>query len=158
MSGVGDRVLTKLQAEKASGATLESLLETAVEELHGAWTGRFSWTGVYELREDGRLHLGPFRGPATDHTVIDVGQGVCGSAVAEERNRNVPDVRAEANYLACSLTVRSELVVLIRDAAGRIRAQIDIDSEQVDAFDDAIEADVQLVADWLGRRYRSRYS
>lgn len=155
MTGIGDRVVRRLAADKAAGADLGRLLERSVTELHEASRGLFSWTGIYALADDGRLHLGPFRGPATDHRVIEVGQGVCGSAVAEGRNRNVEDVRAESNYLACSLSVRSELVVLIRDA-DRIWAQIDIDSERVGAFDDAIEAEVEQVAEWLAGEYRAR--
>jgi GAF domain-containing protein len=81
-----------------------------------------------------------------------VGKGVCGSAVAEGRDKNVPDVSKEPNYLACSSSTRSELVVLIRNGE-QIFAQIDIDSHEVDAFDSRTEGEVKKVADWLARAY-----
>jgi len=101
------------------------------------------------------LRLGPFVGAPTDHVFIGVGRGVCGTAVAECRNMNVPDVRRIPNYLACSSETRSELVVLIRSGA-RIHAQIDIDSHEIGAFDDATVAAVQQVADTLARLYEAR--
>lgn len=92
-----------------------------------------SWAGIYWL-EGTHLQLGPYEGPATEHVRIPVGTGVCGTAIAEDRDQLVGDVRQRANYLACSATVRSEVVVLIR-AGGRVVGQLDLDSEQVDGFD-----------------------
>jgi GAF domain-containing protein len=86
---------------------------------------------------------------------IGVGNGVCGTAVAEKRNINVPDVRNVTNYLACSTETRSELVILIRSGE-RIHAQIDIDSHEVAAFDDQAVAQVQEIADWLAKAYDTR--
>jgi GAF domain-containing protein len=80
---------------------------------------------------------------------------VCGTAVAERRNMNIPDVRQVSNYLACSAETRSELVVLIR-SGDEIHAQIDIDSHEVGAFDDATVQGVQRVADWLAGAYAAR--
>jgi len=80
---------------------------------------------------------------------------VCGTAVAERRNLNIPDVRKITNYLACSTETRSELVILIRSGE-RIHAQIDIDSHQVAAFDEGAVVQVQRVADWLASLYDSR--
>lgn len=134
-----------------SGAPLEQVLRRAVEELHAS-NPRFHWTGIYELFPDNVLRLGPFIGAPTDHVFIAVGQGVCGLAVAEERNINVPDVSKAPNYLACSAATRSELVVLVRK--GRmIYAQIDIDSHELDAFDPDSVSQVERVAECLARAY-----
>src|SRR5438552_16049980 len=116
------------------GASFESVLAAAVGGTHQL-DPRFDWTGVYELYPDNVLRLGPFVGSPTDHVFIGVGTGVCGTAVAEKRNLNIPDVRRITNYLACSTETRSELVILIR-SGDMIHAQIDIDSHQVAAFDD----------------------
>jgi len=89
-------------------------------------------------------------GAESEHTRIRVGQGVCGTAVAENADQNVPDVRALDNYLACSLETRSELVVLIRDSKGKILGQIDIDSHTPGAFGPTEEEAVKNVADELG--------
>ncbi len=115
------------------GAPLERILDRAVRLIHES-NPRFHWTGIYELFPDNVLRLGPFIGAPTDHVFIAVGRGVCGTAVAEKRNMNVPDVSLASNYLACSTATRSELVILIRKG-DRIFAQIDIDSHEVDAFE-----------------------
>jgi GAF domain-containing protein len=151
-----DAIVAKLEEMILEGADFDSILEVAVRELHET-NSRFNWTGIYELFDDQVLRLGPFVGAPTDHVFIGVGRGVCGSAVAEKRNMNIPDVRRESNYLACSAETRSELVVLIR-TGDMIHAQIDIDSHQVGAFDENAVADVQRVADILARAYNQRHA
>ena len=147
----GSEICRELGELRASGASLEDLQIHAVKLLHES-NPRFHWTGIYELFPDNVLRLGPFLGAATDHVFIAVGQGICGSAVAEARNMNVPDVSKAPNYLACSSATRSELVVLIRNGK-RIFAQIDIDSHEHDAFDPAAVTQVEAVADWLANAY-----
>jgi GAF domain-containing protein len=111
----------------------------------------FKWTGVYWLPGD-VLVLGPYVGAPTDHREIPVGRGVCGTAVAQGRNQVVADVRAEANYLACSAETRAEIVVLIRDARGRIVGQIDVDGHEAHAFDGSDEALLSAVAARIAAR------
>jgi GAF domain-containing protein len=147
-------LIRQLDALVARGASFDAVLEAAVRGTHQL-DPRFDWTGIYELYPDDVLRLGPFVGSPTDHVFIGVGTGVCGSAVAERRNQNIPDVRRITNYLACSTETRSELVILIR-SGDTIHAQIDIDSHQIAAFDGAVEAEVQQIADWLARRYDAR--
>lgn len=147
-------LLAELDSARANGEPFESLLERAVRGLH-ALDPRFHWTGIYELFPDEVLRLGPFVGAPTDHVFIGVGRGVCGTAVAERRNVNIPDVTKCANYLACSTETRSELVVLIRSGE-TIHAQIDIDSHELNAFDERATEIVQCVADWLAAQYQRR--
>lgn len=149
-----DEIVNDVKAMCASGAEFEDILRTAVERLHET-SPRFDWTGVYELFPDDVLRLGPFVGAPTDHVFIGVGRGVCGTAVAENRNMNIPDVREVSNYLACSTETRAELVVLIR-SHGTIHGQIDIDSHQAGEFDEATVRDVERVADALARAYEAR--
>jgi GAF domain-containing protein len=151
-----DHLIARLDQLSREGAPLERLLEEAMRGLHET-DPRFHWTGIYELFEDDMLRLGPFVGAPTDHVFIGVGNGVCGTAVAERRNMNVPDVREITNYLACSTETRSELVVLIRDG-DTIYGQIDIDSHRVAAFDEKAVAEVQRVADWLAKVYAAKAS
>src|SRR5262245_56904115 len=151
-----DAILQELERESGDGAPFEQILAAAVRLLHESHP-RFDWTGIYELFPDNVLHLGPFVGAPTDHVFIGVGTGVCGTAVAEKRNMNIPDVRQISNYLACSTSTRSELVVLIRTGE-TIHAQIDIDSHEVAAFDDTSVEMVQRLADWLAVLYNERAS
>jgi GAF domain-containing protein len=145
---------TRLSRLRSSGSSFEDLLAEAVRALHDS-NPRFHWTGIYELFPDDVLRLGPFIGAPTDHVFIAVGRGVCGTAVAERRNINVPDVSKLENYLACSTATRSELVVLIR-CGERIYAQIDIDSHECDAFDPHAVREVEQVAEWLAAEYARR--
>ena len=144
-------ICSELERLEREGRPLNALLAHAVERLH-AQDARFHWTGIYELYPDGMLRLGPFIGAPTEHVFIAVGRGVCGSAVAQKRNMNIPDVSKASNYLACSASTRSELVVLIRRGE-TIYAQIDIDSHELAAFDPAIEREVEQLAGWLAGAY-----
>jgi GAF domain-containing protein len=151
-----DHVIAQLESLMQQDCEFDTLLETAVRGVHEL-DPRFHWTGIYELFPDNILRLGPFIGAPTEHVFIGVGQGVCGTAVAERRNINVPDVSQATNYLACSSHTRSELVVLIRSGES-IWAQIDIDSHDLAAFDDATEAMVQRVADCLAEAFAARHA
>jgi L-methionine (R)-S-oxide reductase len=146
-----DQICAELEALEVRGTDLEGLLARAIELLHDS-NPRFHWTGIYELWPDNMLRLGPFIGAPTDHVFIAVGQGVCGTAVAQNRTMNIPDVSKAPNYLACSTATRSELVVLIR-GAGKVFAQIDIDSHDYDAFDADTVRQVEQIAQWLGAAY-----
>ncbi len=148
------RICSELEHMVGDGAAFETILTRAVELLHESHP-RFDWTGIYELYPDGVLRLGPFVGAPTEHVFIAVGHGVCGSAVAARRNMNVPDVTREPNYLACSSATRSELVILIRRGE-TIHAQIDIDSHEPNAFDEATVRQVERLADWLAQAYARR--
>ncbi len=111
----------------------------------------YNWVGIYRL-EGESLTLGPYQGKPTVHTSIPVGKGVCGAAAASRKTEVVPDVAADARYLACSLETRSEIVVpVIKD--GAFWGEIDIDSDQPDAFgpDDVefLEAVARLLSELL---------
>ncbi len=93
----------------------------------------YDWVGFYMVEGD-ELVLGPFSGAPTEHTRIPVGTGICGQAAETQKTFVVPDVSAVGNYLACSLDVRSEIVVpIFKD--GAVVGELDIDSHSPDAFD-----------------------
>lgn len=147
----GSELVQRLEVRRQAGAGRDELLRAAVERIEAA-SERYDWVGVY-LLEDGELRLHNYVGEETEHTRIAVGAGVCGTAVAENRNINVPDVRAIDNYIACSLDTRAEIVVLIRDAGGTVHGQLDLDSDREAAFGEADEAELQRVADWLAELF-----
>jgi L-methionine (R)-S-oxide reductase len=111
----------------------------------------YNWAGIYRL-EGQNLVLGPFQGKPTVHIRIPVGAGVCGSAALSQKTEVVPNVEADARYLACSLETRSEIVVpIIKN--GAFWGEIDIDSDRPDAFgpDDVefLEAVARLLSERL---------
>lgn len=146
-----NELVKELQGMRDDGYLSDALLRRAVVRL-AENDERFDWVGVYLLDEDEeRLWLHNYLGAATDHAKIPVGEGVCGTAVAEKANQRVADVTEVENYLACSPDVKSELVVLIR-AGDQIFGQIDLDSETADAFTEEDETAIQAVADKLAEQ------
>jgi L-methionine (R)-S-oxide reductase len=145
-----NHIVDRLRGLEAEGSPKAAILKEAVRLIHEA-NPRFHWTGIYELHGQ-TLELGPYLGAPTEHARIAVGNGICGTAVAEHRNINVPNVAAVPNYLACSLETRSEIVVLIRQGS-EIFGQIDIDSHTSDAFSPRDEQDLETVARYLAELY-----
>jgi len=124
----------------------QALLQMACERIR-AWGAPYTSVYAYMLH-DNELVLEAHAGRDTDHTRIPVGKGVCGTAVAEQRDQNVADVTAIGNYLACNVFTKSELVVLIR-RGDHILGQIDIDSDVPNGFGEREHADIKEVADAL---------
>ncbi len=144
-------VVLDLQAMRDEGHLSDALLRRAVRSVDAA-DDRFNWVGVYLLNEaDQELWLHNYMGPGTDHAKIPVGTGVCGRAVAEGTNLNIPDVSKEENYLQCSPDTQSEMVVLIR-AGEDIFGQIDIDSDDEAAFTEEDQMALISIADKLAEQ------
>lgn len=135
-----------LRAAQLHDRPRAEILREACERIRG-WGAPFTSVYAYMLAGD-ELVLEAHAGRDTEHTRIPVGRGVCGTAVATGEDQNVPDVTAAANYLACNLDTRSELVVLIRRGAV-ILGQIDVDSDVAAGFGPAEERAVREVADAL---------
>jgi GAF domain-containing protein len=145
-----ENVVSRVEQLVASELPRDEVLRAAVRVLTQE-REHYDWTGIYLLEGD-TLVLHNYIGKPTEHTRIPVGQGVCGTAVAERANQVVGDVTELDNYLACSLETRSEIVVLIR-SGDRIFGQIDIDSDRVNAFTEDDESLLARVADLLARRF-----
>jgi GAF domain-containing protein len=105
----------------------------------------YNWVGFY-FRNGNKeeLLLGPYVGAPTDHTVIPFGKGICGQVAVSNQNFVVPDVAAQDNYIACSFTVKSEIVVPLF-VNGENIGQIDIDSNVLDPFTEADERFLEFV-------------
>jgi L-methionine (R)-S-oxide reductase len=119
---------------RGSGAARERL--QALCELMKARISRYDWFGFYIARRgEALLDLGPYAGEPTEHVLIPFGRGICGQAAERRETFVVDDVSAASNYLACSLSVKSEIVVPVIDQdRGDIAGEIDIDSHSVAAF------------------------
>jgi GAF domain-containing protein len=112
----------------------------------------YNWTGVYFMNEEKQqLEIGPYIGAKTDHSVIPFGKGICGQVALSGKTFEVPDVSAQSNYLSCSISTRSELVVPIY-ANHKLIGQIDIDSHQLDPFTSEDHELLENVAEFVSRR------
>ena len=102
-----------------------------------------NWAGFY-LMQDGQLVLGPFQGrPAC--TLIAVGRGVCGTAVAENAVQRVPDVHLVPGHIACDSASASELVIPLR-RDGQVVGVLDIDSPILNRFSPDDQAGLEAFA------------
>lgn len=113
----------------------------------------YNWVGFYFANQETQtLHLGPYVGAETDHTVIPFGKGICGQVAISNDNFVVADVSAQDNYIACSFTVKSEVVVPLF-VNGQNIGQIDIDSHVIDPFTEADERFLEFVNLQVARLY-----
>ena len=116
-----------------SNETVEKRL-LQICELLEAHVDYYNWVGFYFKNGDkNELKLGPYVGEPTDHTIIPFGKGICGQVAVSNKNFVVPDVAAQNNYIACSITVKAEIVIPIF-VNGENIGQIDIDSNTPDPF------------------------
>jgi len=105
----------------------------------------YNWVGFYfKNGNKNELKLGPYVGEPTDHTIIPFGKGICGQVAVSNENFVVPDVSAQDNYIACSITVKAEIVIPIF-VNGENIGQIDIDSNTPNPFTEADERFLEFV-------------
>lgn len=105
----------------------------------------YDWVGFYFKNGDKQeLKLGPYAGAPTDHAIIPFGKGICGQVAVSNQNFVVPDVTAQDNYIACSITVKAEIVVPLF-VNGENVGQIDIDSNTPDPFTAADERFLEFI-------------
>lgn len=118
-------------SEKRSG---EEAMKYICESIHNK-LDVYDWVGFYLVSkvEDRMLELGPYVGEHTDHVKIPFGKGICGQTAESQETYLIDDVTKEDNYIACSIHVKSEIVVPMFKN-GVMIGQIDIDSSTINAF------------------------
>lgn len=105
----------------------------------------YDWVGFYFKNGDKEeLKLDAYAGEPTDHTIIPFGKGICGQVAVSNANFVVPDVKAQDNYIACSIFVKAEIVIPLF-VNGENIGQIDIDSHTADPFSKEDEAFLEFV-------------
>ena len=129
-----DDLAARLAALAEGETDAIALMATVACELHHA-DDRFDWTGFYRVVAPGLLKVGPYQG---GHGCLSIpfDKGVCGACARTGQAQLVPDVDAFPGHIACSSGTRSEVVVPVRDAAGRLVAVLDVDSDRPAAFDE----------------------
>ena len=114
---------------------------------------KYTWVGFYFMDHRTRqLHLGPYTGAPTDHTVIPFGKGICGQVAVSGNTYLAENVEAESNYIACNLDVRSEIVVPVYNGQELV-AQLDIDSNVLNAFSPEDETLLNEVCNRVGHSF-----
>lgn len=133
------------------GPQSEKLL--AVCDMLNSLVPYYDWVGFYfvDREKPDELVLGPYVGAPTEHVRIKFGKGICGQAAEKEETIVIQDVSQETNYLACSIDVRSEIVVpLFKN--GTIVGELDIDSHYLAPFDREDRKLLEDIALEVGKR------
>lgn len=113
----------------------------------------YNWVGFYfKNGNKDELKLRVFAGEPTDHTVIPFGKGICGQVAESNKNFVVPDVQGQDNYIACSIDVKSEVVIPLF-VQGENIGQIDIDSHVLDPFSPEDERFLEFINTELARLF-----
>ena len=140
---LADQAASMIETEPHYVAALSNLSALIYESMD-----RLNWAGFY-MMDKGSLLVGPFQGrPACIR--IEIGKGVCGTAVKEKKIQRVADVHAFPGHIACDAASRSEIVLPIR-SEGRIERVLDIDSTEPERFSEEDEKGLALLADLIGR-------
>jgi len=126
-------VQDRLRALLADEVDEIAAMATIVCELHHG-LDHFDWTGFYRVVAPRLLKIGPYQGSHGCLT-IPFDRGVCGKCAREGVTQIVPNVTQAQYHIACATSTRSEIAVPVRDAAGQVRAVLDVDADLVDAFD-----------------------
>lgn len=126
-----------------------ALMATVACELHHAHP-LSDWTGFYRVTAPELLKIGPYQG-GHGCLVIPFARGVCGAAARSGKTLIVPDVEAFSDHIACSSTTRSEIVLPVRNGAGRLLGVLDLDSNTPDAF---TQTDADRLEAILARLFR----
>lgn len=133
-------VLAGVRDDVAAMATMSALIHHAFGHL---------WTGFYRVVEPGELlRVGPYQG-TLGCLEIRIGRGVCGTAAAERHTVVVPDVFDFPGHITCDARSRSEIVVPVSGRSGELIAVLDIDSDQVGAFDAEDQRGLERIVQWF---------
>ena len=128
--------LSKTIASLTEGESdIVALMATVACEVHHS-DDRFDWTGFYRVTGPELLKIGPYQG-GHGCLVIPFSRGVCGAAARTGEIQIVPDVQAFPGHIACASSTRSEIVLPVFGAGGRLIGVFDIDSDRPDAFTEA---------------------
>lgn len=111
-----------------------------------------NWVGFYLMKKN-ELVLGPFQGkPAC--TRIAIGQGVCGTAVAEKKTQIIPDVHQFKGHIVCDSSSNSEIVICLYNGKN-IAGVLDIDSPSFSRFDEVDRRYLEKLSDSLSKLFKN---
>lgn len=137
------RIYNQLRGELLPKCTdPESRMSTIVALLHHKFDYYF-WTGFYLLKE-GRLLVRAYQGPVACME-LRKDTGVCWAGINSGKTVVVPDVEKFPGHIACSSLSKSEIVVPLRDLNGKIIGVLDVDSKELNSFDEVDQKYLELI-------------
>ena len=107
----------------------------------------YFWTGFYGLKES-ELLVGPYQGSVAC-IKLENSKGVCWTAINEKGSVVVPDVHDFPDHIACDSRSNSEVVVPVKNMAGEIVAVMDVDSKELNSFDEVDAEELERIVELI---------
>jgi L-methionine (R)-S-oxide reductase len=126
-----------------------SRMSTIAALLHHKMSGYF-WTGFYYLDEKNSLIVGPYQGPIAC-LKLKKDTGVCWAGINDGESVVVGNVEEFPGHIACSSLSKSEIVVPVHDKAGKIVAVLDVDSKELNTFDETDRIELEKIVSLIYR-------
>lgn len=134
-----ERLYIQLKELLKKSNDIDARMCSVVAVLHHKIEYNF-WTGFYCLNDD-KLIVKTYQGPvACMELKKDV--GVCWAAINAKETIIVADVEQFPGHIACDSRSKSEIVVPLKNNIGEIVGVLDIDSKDLNSFDN-------IDAEWL---------
>jgi len=109
--------------------------------------GHYFWFGFYRII-DGEMLVGPYQGSVACQ-VLQKDVGVCWACANQAESIIVPDVEKFPGHIACDSRSKSEIVIPVRNADGKVLAVLDADSDKLDMYDEVDEVNLRKIADMI---------
>ncbi len=145
-----ESILPQIDSLLNAGEPLISNLSNVTAALKEAFE-KISWVGFYFLKEE-KLFLGSFQGKVAC-TVINVGNGVCGTAALTEETIIVEDVDKFPGHIACDSGSKSEIVVPLI-VNGKVIGVLDLDSYSYSAFNNTDKKYLEMLCFILSNKLK----
>jgi L-methionine (R)-S-oxide reductase len=153
------RLFNQLKPLVEKSPTLIAQISTINSVLYHKVSGIF-WSGVYFLK-DKNLQVGPYQGPLACQ-ILEYPKGVCWACAMSKKPIIVPNVELFPGHIACDSRSKSELALPIMNKKGELVAVYDIDSNQLNTFDEQDAIEIQKILKLLDSKliedYVNRYS
>ena len=146
-SGRYQRIYSQIENLIAATESPWSRMSTIAALLHHKFSSYF-WTGFYFLDEGGNLIVGPYQGPVAC-LKLKKDTGVCWAGINQEQSVVVGDVEDFPGHIACSSLSKSEIVVPVRNAEGKVVAVLDVDSRDLNAFDETDRVELEKIVELI---------
>ena len=128
-----ERLITQLGEQIPKTNNPLSRMSTIIAVLHNMMYD-FFWTGYFLLIE-GQLLVGAYQGSLACQ-ILKKDVGVCWAAINRGETVIVKDVNKFEGHIACDSRSNSEIVIPIRNKEGEIVACLDVDSKELNTFDE----------------------
>lgn len=142
-SGRYQRIFKQIEELIPATESPWSRMSTISALLHHKMPDYF-WTGFYFLDEDRNLIVGPYQGPVAC-LKLKKDTGVCWAGINTGQSVVVGNVEEFPGHIACSSLSQSEIVVPVRDKGGNVVAVLDIDSRELNTFDETDREELEKI-------------